>query len=123
MSDLGDEFAGRVDLVIVDVSASPKAAGSLGVKGTPSLIGVAQGTEVFRHTGRPTREQLAAMFDALENGHRLLTQRSGDAGLAIGAGSILALVGVVAGPAWGLVSIGIAVLGFGLMKALRARHA
>jgi len=123
MSDLGNEFEGRVDLVTVDVSASPETAGTLGAKGTPTLIGVAGGTEVFRHTGRRTRDQLAEMFEALENGHGSLKLRNGDPGLAIGAGSILTLVGAVSGPAWGLLYIGIAVLGFGLMRALRVRDA
>lgn len=120
---LGDEFEGRVDLVTVDASTSRETATTLEVKGTPTLIGVAQGTEVFRHTGSRTRQQLAAMFEALETGNSLQTERTGDAGLAIGAGSILALLGAVAGPAWDLVSIGTAVLGFGLMRALRARNA
>ena len=123
MIDLGDEFAGRVDLVTVDVSAAPRAAGLLGVKGTPTLIGVARGTEVFRETGRRARSELTEMFESLEKGHSLSSQRTGDAGLAIGAGSVLTLAGVVAGPAWVLVVTGMTVLGFGLMRALRARHA
>ena len=123
MTDLGDEFAGRVDLVIVDVAAALHSADLLGVKGTPTLIGVSRGTEVFRETGRRTRAQLTEMFESLEEGHSLSRQRTGDAGLAIGAGSILSLVGFVSGPVWALVVIGMTVLGFGLMSALRAKHA
>ena len=123
MTDLGDEFAGRVDLVIVDVGAAPHSADLLGVKGTPTLIGVSRGTEVFRETGRRTRAQLTEMFETLEKGHSLSGQRTGDTGLAIGAGSVLSLVGLVSGPVWVLVGIGVTVLGFGLMSALRAKHA
>lgn len=123
VTHLADAYAGQVELVTIDVSAAPVAAGSLGVKATPTLIGVVKGTEVFRETGRRTHEQLAAMFESLETGGSLSRGPTGDAGPAIGAGSILSVAGVAMGPAWALVSIGMAVLGFGLMRALRARDA
>lgn len=123
MRELGEAFSGRVNLVTVDVLASPEAASILGVRGTPTLIGVAQGAEVFRHTGSRTREQLAVMFEALDKGESFSARRTGEVSLAIGAGSILSVAGVVAGPAWGLVTIGMTVLGFGLMRALRAHDA
>ncbi len=123
MKDLEDEFAGRVDLVTVEISDDPETAGILGVKAIPTLIGVAHGAEIFRETGRRTQHQLTMMLESVDRGESAPGRPAGDAGLALGAVSILSLTGVLAGPAWAPLAIGIAVLGFGLTRALLADHA
>lgn len=122
MADLRDAFAGQVDFVTIDVSSSLDPVKAMGVKGTPTLIGVRQGVELFRETGRRSRVQLMAMLENLESGHRIDRPRTGDAAMTIAAGSILCGLGVITGPAWGLVAIGAAVLGLGMMRAMRVRN-
>lgn len=123
MIDVSEEFAGRVDVVAIDVSSSPEAVRGLAVKGTPTLIGVKGGNELFRMTGRRNRSQLTEMFETVENGRPLSSRHLGDTGLALATGSLLCGIGVIAGPVWSLVVIGVAVLGYGVMRSLRGRNA
>ncbi len=92
------EFDGRVDLAVVDAAAHPEVAAELGVRGTPTLIGVRDGAERFRTVGRRTRRELRELFVALA-----ADERPGRVGhldlllLRVGAGASLVVMGIVLG--------------------------
>ncbi len=104
-----------VDFRVIDVSADPDAAAALGVKGTPTLIGYANGEELFRSTGRRTRAELESMFRSVAGDGTAPVVGRGDVLLRGGTGVALIVLGLVAGPAWPLVGIGIAVGLFGFL--------
>lgn len=102
------DFREEVDLVVVDASRQADAVRQLGVMGTPTLIGVRDGIELFRTTGRRNAEELAALFASTVDG-----STRGKPGVAradrlirVSAGALLVLVGLVSGPTWLLVAIG-----------------
>lgn len=99
-----------VDLVVVDVGTDPTWARERGILGTPTLIGLRDGSEVFRHTGRRGRTELESLFAAVEG--RVDPPGVGrfDRTLRVGAGLVLTALGIAMGPAWPLVAVGIAVL-------------
>jgi hypothetical protein len=114
-------YKADVDLVTIDISIDPDAARSLGVKGTPTLIGIQNGEEVFRHTGRLTRVDLEHLFSALardESPRRI----NSDLVLRLGAGAVLMVLGVAAGPVCPLVGVGGVIFALGLLPLLKWRR-
>ncbi len=108
-----ERYRGRVDLMMVNAADDVDAIRALGARGTPTLIGVRDGVEVFRHTGRRTSDELGALFEALAGGTTTPRVGRSDLVLRVGTGAVLAGVGLVTGPVWPLVAIGgaIAVIG------------
>ncbi len=102
-------FSGEVDLVPIDAVQQPELVSELRVLGTPTLIGVKRGSEVYRITGRRSSAELEELFASLINDRPIpLAGRTGTA-LQVGAGVVLTGLGLVMGPAWPLVVIGVAV--------------
>ncbi|HHC07147.1 MAG TPA: thioredoxin [Actinobacteria bacterium] len=91
------EFDGRVDLAVVDAAAHPEVAAELGVRGTPTLIGVRDGAERFRTVGRRTRRELRELFVALAADERPGRVGHLDLLLRVGAGASLVVMGIVLG--------------------------
>ena len=113
-----EAVAGRhpsVTLQVIDASVEPDTVADLGVRGTPTVIGYANGSEVFRATGRRGRAELESMFEAVAaNGAPSPVLGPGDRFRRVGAGTALTILGLLSGPAWPLVGIGtvIGLLGF-----------
>lgn len=107
------EFAGRVDLVLVNAARESETARALGVLGTPTLIGFEAGGELVRHTGRLGRAELAEFFQAVADGapDRSFGRRQGAFRLAVGV--TVVVVGLLTGPAWPLVVVGALTAGWG----------
>lgn len=102
-------YAGDVDLLMIDASRNPGIIRELGVLGTPTLIGVRNGSEVFRTTGRRGPTELGALFDSLAKPQNPPAGRGAsrvDLSLRAIAGAALIAAGIVAGPAWALLAIG-----------------
>ena len=112
-------YGASVALVRVDVSVDPDTVETLGVKGTPTLIGLADGEEVFRHTGRLRLEELENLFAALSDGKTPRAHSRTDLVIRVSAGAALTTIGLVTGPSWTMVIIGGAVLAFGLAPLLK----
>jgi hypothetical protein len=122
LDEVAGRFADRVDLEMINAAGAIDSVRALGVKGTPTLIGVRGGEEVFRFTGRRSLSELEELFTAVSTGGD--TRRVGrqDRLLRVAAGAVLVGAGLVAGPAWPLVGIGGTVLVIGLVPWVR-RHA
>lgn len=110
----------EVALVRVDASRDPFAAEALGVRGTPTLIGRVSGEERFRTSGVRTRAELDAMFAALTSGTAAPRAPRSDAVLRIGAGSVLAAAGALAG-AVPLLGVGLTLVGWGAATIMSRR--
>ncbi len=110
-----------VDFKILDATTHSETVEALGVKGTPTLIGYANGEEVFRATGRRTGAELEAMFKFVAGAEAVPTLGKGDEFLRVGAGTVLVALGLLSGPAWPLVGIGalVALFGFVAMRTHR----
>lgn len=116
-----EEFSDSMDLVMVNAAEEIEAVRMLGVMGTPTLIGVREGAEVFRFTGRRSRLELQELFAAVSTevipsavGHRDLVLR-------LGTGSALVGLGLTSGPAWPLTMVGGCVAALGGWSWLRQR--
>jgi len=117
-----DRFGGSVQFERVNAASHPDMVEKLKVMGTPTLIGFSGGAEVYRSTGRPSPQEIEAVFEALENGTPppRSTRRS-DLVLRLGGGSVLVVLGLMAGPSVPLVLIGSAVLSLATIPYLRRR--
>lgn len=113
------EFSDTVDLVRVNAAAAPDVVRALNVMGTPTLIGVHRGVEVFRFTGRRSRAELDDLFRAVAVGAETAGVGGQDALLRVGTGVVLVGIGLVLGPAWPLAAIGAAVTALGLFPWLK----
>lgn len=116
------DFSDTVDLVRVNAADNPDVVRMLRVMGTPTLIGVHRGVEVFRFTGRRSRAELDDLFRAIAVGADATGLGGQDAVLRIGTGVVLVGIGLVTGPAWPLAGIGAAVTAFGLFPWLTRRR-
>jgi thiol-disulfide isomerase/thioredoxin len=114
-------FASQVDLLRVNASDRPESARALRVLGTPTLIGVSGGTEVFRVTGRRSPTELRGLFAAAAGGGRPPRTANPDVILRLAAGFVLLGLGLLSGPVWPLLAIGTGVVGLGLHPLLRSR--
>lgn len=112
------EFSGRVPRVEVNVLEDVGAARRLGVMGTPTLIGFRDGEERFRVTGRRSRSELRQLFESVEAGIAPTPAAGSRAFLSVAAGSVLAGSGLLLGPAWPLVIIGVLTVGYGVAPSL-----
>lgn len=119
LDSVAADYSDRVDLEIVNAFDELETTRRLGVKGTPTLIGVRGGEEVFRVVGRRTRSELEALFDAVAAGERAPAVGYGDLLLRLGAGVVLIGAGLVSGPAWALFGLGVAILTLGVISWLR----
>lgn len=110
-----------VALVVVDASTEAAWAREWGVLATPTLLGLRDGEEVFRHAGRRSAAELEELFAGLESGRRPSGIGRTDTALQLVAGAVLVAVGVATGPAWVLVGVGIALLGMATYRWARRR--
>lgn len=113
------EYSGRVGLELVNAYDELETVRRLGVKGTPTLIGRRDGEEVFRTVGRRSRLELETLFEAVAAGDGAPAVGYGDLLLRLGAGVVLVGAGLLSGPAWALVGIGVAILALGVISWLR----
>ncbi len=121
IDELAAEYHPSVDLVKIDVSTDLEAAKALGTWGTPTLIGVSAGRQVFRHTGRRTRRELENLFSSLASGDTPSRVTRADLTAKLLGGLALVGVGLSTGPVWALVGIGAGVLLWGLAPLLKWR--
>lgn len=115
------DFVGNVDVVTLDAAVDDHAAATLGVMGTPTIIGVRDGREVLRFTGRRTPAELREIFESVAGGDAPSTVGRQDAYLRLGAGGALVGIGLAVGPAWPLVAIGGGLLGVGAYSLRRGK--
>ena len=118
---VSEAHSDQVDLVTVNAVEHRDTARDLGVRGTPTLIGLRNGEEMFRLTGRRSRVELEKLFESLATGDKIQAGSIGFGDLIIRGTAGLALVGVglVAGPAWPLVAVGVLIALYGLFGWLR----
>ena len=117
--------AHREEVVLhrLDASSDLVRARELGVLGTPSFVGVRDGHEVFRRTGRLSRSDIEDMFEALANDGRVEPRRLGtESLLALAAGAVLVVAGMATGPSLPLAIIGGALMASGAGFWLRGRR-
>jgi thiol-disulfide isomerase/thioredoxin len=119
LEQAAEEYRSSVDLVRIDISTGLHTAETLGAKGTPTLIGLAAGREVFRHTGRLRLQELEQLFSALADEKTPTPRSRTDLIVRLGAGTVLTILGLVTGPSWALVIVGGAVMAFGLAPLLK----
>ena len=107
LEELAREFEGKVDLWQVNADESPEVLQSLKIYGIPTVLLVRAGKQVGRYTGAQNRENFRAMFEALANGQDRvqIALRPFDRVFRIGAGTVIALVGISNGN-WLLIGLG-----------------
>lgn len=108
------EFFGRADLVRVNAAEEMDTVRKLGVTATPTLIGIREGGEVFRFTGRRSRSELQELFTAVSAGAHPPTVGHRDLVLRLGTGFTLAGMGLISEPAGPLVIVGVVVAALGV---------
>ena len=107
-----------VNLVRIDASADPKTTAELRVFGTPTVIGFVEGQEVFRRSGRMTRQELDQAFESLA-GVVSPPIATTDGWLRAVAGFVLILAGFFVDVPWPLFVGGAAVLVWGTSTLLQ----
>lgn len=115
----------RRDVVLerVDASTDRSRVSELGVLGTPSFVGIKHGRVVFRRTGRLSRTEIEDMFDALANDVHLKPRgRHDESVLAIAAGAVLVVAGMLTGPSLPLAISGGTLMAGGAGLWLRRRR-
>ena len=122
-----DAVAGEfdaVDLVVLDATRDTAAVADLRVLGTPTLIAVRDGVELARFTGRRTRTELRALFDSVATGDPagIAKMSSSDRIVWSVAGAALAGAGLLMGPAWLLVAIGVGLFGYAIIRGSRSER-
>ena len=110
-----------VEFKVIDASTDPETAKTLGVKGTPTLIGYANDDEVFRTTGRRTGVELEALFRSVTGAGLVPAVGKGDRYLRVGAGAALIALGLLLGPVWPLAGVGMVVGLFGFLPMRKWR--
>lgn len=122
LDEVAEEFAARVDLTTISATEELETVRRLGVKGTPTLIGVREGTEVFRVTGRRSRTDLRELFEGVAEGVPVRRVSRQDVALRLTAGLALMGIGLAGGPAWPLVGLGTALLTYAITPLMRERR-
>ena len=117
---VAEEHRQDVDLVVLDATREPERVASLRVLGTPTLIAVKDGVEMSRFTGRRTRRELAELFAGVAGGDttEVAAVSRGDRIVWGLAGGLLAVAGLLSGPAWILVAAGAAVAGYAALRSV-----
>ena len=64
LSQVEKQYAGKVDILKVNIDESAEVAKELHVMSIPTLVGFADGREIIRRTGVQTQGMLEAFFDA-----------------------------------------------------------
>ncbi len=121
LDDVAKEFADRVDVRMINAADELETVKRLGVRATPSLIGVREGEEVFRSVGRRSHTELYGLFETVGSGGPVPKYSRQDAVVRVSAGLALLGVGLAGGPVWPLVILGTAVLIYGTAPVLWAR--
>ena len=116
---VAEKYRSSVDLVMIDASTDPETVRALGVWGTPTLIGVSAGKQVFRHTGRRAAPELENLFLSLANGTAPSRVTRSDLLARTLGGMVLIGLGLSTGPIWPLVGVGGVVLLWGLAPLLK----
>jgi len=119
LNAVAERYRLSVDLMMIDASAHPETVRALGVWGTPTLIGVSAGRQVFRHTGRRAPAELEDLFLSLANGTAPSRVTRSDLVARTLGGTVLIGVGLSTGPIWPLVAVGGLVLLWGLAPLLK----
>lgn len=120
LDTVAETYTGSTELVMINAADDLETVRSLRVKGTPTLIGFRNGEEAFRFTGRRNRAELETLFASLAAGHRPTGVGRQDLFLRVGTGVVLAVAGLLGGPAWVLVGIGAVVVAFGMTPVFRS---
>lgn len=117
------EFKDRVDLVVLDATEQTADAAALGVMGTPTLIAVGSGQEIARFVGRRSQSELRELFTAVADGDADSVAKASRSDRIVWsvAGVLLGVGGLLAGPAWFLVAIGVALVGYANIPGLGRR--
>lgn len=102
------EYAGKVDLLKVNVDESPEIAKSLGIMGIPTTIGYASGKQVFRKTGVTPETTIEQLFSDLSLGKAISTPKVSnfDRILRLASGAALIILGAYRGPSILLILLG-----------------
>ncbi|MDF1595819.1 MAG: thioredoxin family protein [Acidimicrobiia bacterium] len=113
------QHEGVVDLLVIDATEEPDQVASWKVIGTPTLIAVKDGTELARYTGRRSRSELVELFKAVAQGDTssVATVSRSDLQVSGIAGVLLTGVGLLTGPSWILVAIGVGLGGYALIRS------
>ena len=112
------DYADRIRFVEIDVSTELDLAGSMKVRGTPTLIARVGEADVFRASGARSRSELDEMFSGLLDGAPIATRSREDLIVRLAAGLVLVGLGVVLSAA-PLVVIGILAATFGVLSWIR----
>lgn len=121
LDEVAELFSDRVDLQMVSATDELETVRGLGVRATPTLIGLRDGREVLRVTGRRSRKDLHQLFEAVGDGGPVPELNRQDVFVHMFAGLTLVGVGLAIGPVWPLVVVGTAVLIYGITNLFRAR--
>lgn len=108
----------EVNLIRLEASADPKTTAELRVLGTPTVIGFVEGQEVFRRSGRMTRQELDQAFESLA-GDVSPPVATTDGWLRAVAGVVIILAGFFVELSWPLFLGGAAVLVWGASTLLQ----
>ncbi len=114
LESVAADYSGRVGFELVNAFDELETVRRLGVRGTPTLIGVRAGEELFRVVGRRTRPELEELFEAVATGEKAPASGGVDVLLRLGSGIVLAGMGLISGPTWPLIVIGFTILTFGV---------
>lgn len=121
LDDVAQEFSDRVDVRMINAADGLETVKGLGVRATPTLIGVREGEEVFRIVGRRSHTELYGLFEAVGPGGPVPKYSRQDDVVRVFAGLALLGVGLAVGSVWPLVILGTAVLAYGTAPMLWAR--
>lgn len=122
LDDVAESWSDRVDLKMVNAAEESETVRGLGVRATPTLIGVREGREKFRVMGRRGRTDLNELFEAVAQGGPVRRVSRQDLVLRLSAGLALVILGLTGGPAWPLAIVGVAVFSYGLVSLLETLH-
>jgi thioredoxin 1 len=107
LEELAREYKDKVDLWQVNADDSPEVLQSLKIYGIPTVLLYRDGKQIGRYTGAQSRENFRVMFEALASGQSTvqISLRPFDRIFRIGAGTVIALVGINGGN-WLLIGLG-----------------
>ena len=120
---VADEFEQTVHLVVLDATQQVEDVSALGVLGTPTLIAVNGGEEVARFTGRRSKAELRELFAAVADGDVGSVSKTSKSDRIVWsvAGALLTGVGLLLGPSWVLVAVGVGLAGYANIPTARRR--